>query len=231
MRIWDINPGYLSRDLLLAEHRLLHETVVLVTRRKPAHGSQESMRWSGFGWALKQRHRLLVAELGLRGYADITPVLTRSGKGQWPPLESEEAIAQLQMLDDEYGGGNEGRIPLPHNAQQLWAQHKYSVLARDQNLYRRIGRRVAGMRRKNDYADLAHRLTLALQRPPSQGGLRNALEHMWGHVSGNGEVQGVDILAWRPARLLKEIQHRVLESREPYLLASTALGELPAWVE
>ena len=51
MRIWDINPGYLSRDLLLAEHRILHETVTLVTARKSVYGSQESMRWRGFGWA------------------------------------------------------------------------------------------------------------------------------------------------------------------------------------
>ena len=183
MRIWDINPGYLSRDLLLAEHRILHETVTLVTARKSVYGSQESMRWSGFGWALKQRHALLVAELNLRGFADITPVLTRSGKGSWPALDSEEPIAQLQMLADEYAADGEGRIPLPANARQLWAQHEYSVMARDQGLYSRTGRRVAGMRRKDDYTDLAHRLTLALQRPPSASGLHNALQHMWGHVS------------------------------------------------
>ena len=40
-----------------------------------------------------------------------------------------------------------------------------------------------------------------------------------------------EMLAQNPARLLREIQHRALESGEPALLASTALGELPAWID
>lgn len=232
MRIWDIDPGYLNTDLLLSEHRILHETVAILTARKPGMiNSQETSRWSGFGWALRQRHRLLVAEMNLRGYADITPVLTRSGKESWPDLERDEPIAQLQMLADLYLEQEAGRIPLPVNAQQLWAQYKYSVLARNQALYRRTGKRVATFRRNDDFSDLAFQLAQAMRKPPTEGGIRNALEHMWGHVSDGGDATGPEMLMKNPGRLLREIQHRAIEQRESYLMASTALGELQAWMD
>ena len=232
MRIWDIDPGYLNTELLLSEHRILHETVAILTARKPGMiNSQETSRWFGFGWALRQRHRLLVAEMNLRGYADITPVLTRSGKESWPDLERDEPIAQLQMLADLYVEQGSGRIPLPANAHELWAQHKYSVLARNQAAYRRIGKRVAGYRRNDDFADLAFQLTQAMRKAPTESGARNALQHMWGHVSGDGDAAVTGMLMQSPVGLLREIQHRAIEQREPYLMASTALGELQAWMD
>jgi len=232
MRIWDIDPGYLNTELLLSEHRILHETVAILTARKPGMiNSQETSRWFGFGWALRQRHRLLVAEMNLRGYADITPVLTRSGKESWPDLERDEPIAQLQMLADLYVEQGPGRIPLPANAHELWAQHKYSVLARNQAAYRRIGKRVAGYRRNDDFADLAFQLTQAMRKAPTESGARNALQHMWGHVSGDGDAAVTGMLMQSPVGLLREIQHRAIEQREPYLMASTALGELQAWMD
>jgi len=232
MRIWDIDPGYLNTELLLSEHRILHETVAILTARKPGMiNSQETSRWFGFGWALRQRHRLLVAEMNLRGYADITPVLTRSGKESWPDLERDEPIAQLQMLADLYLEQEPGRIPLPANAHELWAQHKYSVLARNQAAYRRIGKRVAGYRRNDDFADLAFQLTQTMRKAPTESGARNALQHMWGHVSGDGDAAVTGMLMQSPVGLLREIQHRAIEQREPYLMASTALGELQAWMD
>jgi hypothetical protein len=214
--------------LLLSEHRILHDTVAILTARKPGMiNSQETSRWFGFGWALRQRHKLLVAEMNLRGYADITPVLTRSGRESWPDLERDEPIAQLQMLDDLYLEQEPGRIPLPDSAHQLWAQHKYSVLARNPALYRRIDKRVAGYRRNDDFADLALQLTRTIRKPPTEKGIRNALQQMWSHVSGDA---GQEILVQKPVRLLREIQHRAIEQREPFLIASTALGELQAWM-
>jgi hypothetical protein len=232
MRIWDINPGYLNTDLLLSEHRILHETVSILTARKPGTiNSQETSRWFGFGWALRQRHKLLVAEMNLRGYADITPVLTRSGRESWPDLERDEPIAQLQMLADLYLDQESGRIELPVTAHQLWAQHSYSVMARNQALYRRIEKRVAGYRRNDDFADLALQLTRTIRKPPTEKGIRNALQQMWSHVSGDAGAAGQEIPAQKPARLLREIQHRAIEQREPFLMASTALGELQAWMD
>lgn len=232
MRIWDINPGYLNTGLLQSEHRILHETVAILTARKPGMiNSQETSRWFGFGWALRQRHKMLVAEMNLRGYADITPVLTRSGRESWPDLERDEPIAQLQMLADLYLEQEPGRIPLPHSAHQLWAQHKYSVLARNPALYRRIDKRVAGYRRHDDFADLAFQLTRAIRKPPTEKAISNALQQMWGYVSGDADAAGQEMLAQKPERLLREIRHRAIEQREPSLMASTALGELQAWMD
>jgi len=231
MRIWDINPGYLNTGLLQSEHRILHETVAILTARKPGMiNSQETSRWFGFGWALRQRHKLLVAEMNLRGYADITPVLTRSGRESWPDLERDEPIAQLQMLADLYLEQESGRIELPASADQLWAQHRYSVLARNPALYRRIDKRVAGYRRNDDFADLAFQLTRAIRKPPTEKGISNALQQMWGLVSGDADAAGQEMLAQKPERLLREIRHRAIEQREPCLMASTALGELQAWM-
>jgi len=85
MRIWDINPGYLNRQSLLGEHRELHGIVSIITQKKKGYSKHpETLRWSGYGWALKQRHRLLATEMALRGYVDRSPVLTRSRNGQWP---------------------------------------------------------------------------------------------------------------------------------------------------
>ena len=232
MRIWDIDPGYLNTDLLQSEHRILHETVAILTARKPGMiNSQETSRWFGFGWALRQRHKLLVAEMNLRGYADITPVLTRSGRESWPDLERDEPIAQLQMLADLYLEQESGRIELPASADQLWAQHKYSVLARNPALYRRIDKRVAGYRRNDDFADLAFQMTRAIRKPPTEKGISNALQQMWDLVSGDADAAGQEMLAQKPARLLREIQHRAIEQKEPILMASTALGELQAWMD
>lgn len=232
MRIRDISPGYLNSEQLLEEHRVLHEIVASLTSGSSStvHG-EDIIRWKGFGWALKQRHLLLVEELRLRGFADITPVRTRSNKGHWPKFDSEEPMIQLQALDEGDMEVSPGRIPLPVNAQQFWAQHKYSILARDQNFYKRTGKQVAGMRRNEDFTTVVFRVTRQLQKRPSAGGLQNAIQHMWGHVSDKGASVGSKCLQWSAHRLLREIQHRAVEYHEHYLLDSTALGELPAWLD
>jgi uncharacterized protein YbgA (DUF1722 family) len=227
MRIWDINPGYLNRQSLLGEHRELHAVVSIVVNRKQGYSRHpETLRWVGCGWALRQRHRIVTAEMALRGYVDKSPVLTRANRGCWPKNYVDEPCRQLQILEDKYQAKTPGRIPLPRNAQQLWSHHKYSVLARDANLYQQLGREVAAMRPSHDFAALSKVLTELLRRPPSAGGIRNALQHMWGYVS----EPGMDMESWSLSRLLDEIQRRVLAIDEPYLMASTALGELKAWM-
>jgi hypothetical protein len=54
---------------------------------------------------------------------------------------------------------------------------------------------------------------------------------MWGHVSGDGDATDSEVLLQAPTKLLREIQHHAIEQREPYLMASTALGELQAWMD
>ena len=231
MRIWDINPGYLNRQSLLGEHRELHGIVsILVNKKKGYSKHPETLRWVGLGWALRQRHKLLASEMALRGFTDRSPVLMHAGKEKWPETYIDEPFRQFQVLGEKYLDKEGGRIPLPKNAQQLWSHHKYSIMARDVNLYKQIGKEVAGMRPHHDFSELAKVLTEQLRICPSAGGLRNALQHMWGHVSEYRETKKDDIGSWPLDKLLEEIQRRTLEFSEPYLATSTALSELKAWI-
>lgn len=231
MRIWDINPGYLNRQSLLGEHRELHGLVSIMVNNKTGYSKHpETLRWLDFGWALRQRHQLLKAEMELRGYNDRTPVDTDTKKDEWPGTYIDEPFEQFKILDSKYESKEQGRIPLPKNAQQLWSHHKYSVLARDQNFYKSVGPRVSRMRSGDDFSQLAKEFTEILRTRPSEGDLQNALQHMWGHVSDcDNPGKGVPA-SWPLDRLLTEIQTRVNACKEPYLQTSTALSELKAWI-
>ena len=160
----------------------------------------------------------------LRGYQDRTPVAALPGRARWPGVFVTDPAGQIALLRSKYVGRDEGRIPLPRSAQDLWAQHKYSVLARDPDLYRRLGRRVAGMPRRADLAALAAELVVILRRKPAPGRLANALQHMWGHVADAATPEERAAAARGP--LLAAVQAAALRQREAYLLASTALSDL-----
>lgn len=240
MRIWDIHPGYLNRQSLLGEHRELHAVVsVLVHHKKGYSHHPETLRWRDHGWALKMRHRLLAAEMRLRGYHEKSPVKTRSRPQDRPGQYVDPPARQLVLLRRKYLQKEKGRIEIPHHAHELWSHYKYSVMARSYALYKEVGPLVA--HRKVGFARLTRRLVETLWEPPSAGSLRNALLHMWGHVSKsnfddeNGEFAGILFRRARPdqlssRQLFREIQRRALLSRERYLLSSTALSELEAWL-
>jgi len=231
MRVWDIHPGYLNRQSLLGEHSELHAIVSIIVGHKKGYGRHpETVRWIGYGWALKKRHQVLSAEMSLRGFAEKSPVHTRSNKGMYPTTYIDEPLRQFQILAAKYRDKEPGRIPLPKNAQQLWSHHKYSVMARDVNLYRKVGREVSRMKRHHGLSELARLVTEVLRKPPEIGGLRNALQHMWGHVSDGHSAPKGSIDSWSLGRLLEEIQRRVLAGEDPYLTTSTALSELKVWV-
>ena len=231
MRIWDINPGYLNRQSLLGEHRELHGIVSIIVNSKKGYSSHpETLRWVNHGWALKRRHDLLVAEMALRGYSHQSPVTTRRNKDTWPDVMIDEPHRQLQILKKKYIGKEQGRIPLPENAQQLWAQHKYSVMARDVNLYKRLGKRISAIRPGDGFLELADMLSARLKTPPEFSGIRNALQHMWGYLPDHA-VPRTGIENWTLKKLMKVIQRTVMEHGEPYLLVSTALSELDVWIE
>jgi len=231
MRIWDINPGYLNRASLLGEHRELHGMVsIFINKKKGYSRHPETLRWVGCGWALKQRHQLLAAEMHLRGYQDKSPVSLRANKGQWPDTYIDLPGVQFELIRNKYIDKESGRIPLPKNAQQLWSQHKYSVMARDNALYKTLGKRVAGMSPRTRYAELADELTAVLRKAPSAGGIQNALLHMWGHVADFYPGDKSNIENWPLKKLLATVQTLAIAHDEPYLKSSTALGELGAWL-
>ncbi len=229
MRIWDIHPGYLNRQSLLGEHRELHGLVSILVNGKQGYARHpETLRWVGYGWAIRQRHRQLVCEMQLRGYRDQTAVRTRSGVGVWPADYIDEPHVQFQLLKGKYRDKEGGRIPLPRNSQELWSHHKYSILARSQVKYREIGRKVAD--RDIDLRQLALELVALLRIRPGEGGIRNALQHMWGYVSEGKKPAGVSMEHWPLRRLLRQTQENARELNAKYLLQSTALSELMAWL-
>ena len=231
MRIWDIHPGYLNRQSLLGEHRELHAVVSIIGNKKKGYSKHpETLRWVGHAWALGQRHRMLSAEMALRGYTDKSPVADNNEIGAWPRIYIDEPFRQFQILEEKYRAKEQGRIPLPKNGQQLWSHHKYSTLARDVNLYKKLGKEVSRMKPHDDFPGLAKLLAELLRTPPPVGGVRNALQHMWGHVSDFSSAPKGEMESWSLSRLLKEIQRLALENKEPYLLSSTALSELMAWI-
>lgn len=129
MRIWDINPGYLSRQHLLGEHRELHAIVSILRRGRRGYSRHpETLRWTGHGWALRQRHRLLAAEMRLRGFDERSPVNLRTHRGRWPERYLDSPCAQYVLLAAKYQDAQQGRIPLPHNIQQLAMRHKEQYL-------------------------------------------------------------------------------------------------------
>lgn len=112
------------------------------------------------------------------------------------------------------------------DSQSLWRRHKYSVLARDERGYRQTGRAVA--RGDIDSAELAARLDDWLSRPPPPGGLRNAIEHMWGHVSNQAHSSRAEI-GDDPFELLTAVRREAERQHNTYLLEQTALSELFDW--
>jgi hypothetical protein len=81
-----------------------------------------------------------------------------------------------------------------------------------------------------DFSELAKMVTELLRKAPSIGGLRNALHHMWGHVSDYSYTLKGGVELWSLSRLMEEIQLHSLASKDPYLTSSTALSELKAWI-
>nr|VFK79174.1 MAG: Pyrimidine dimer DNA glycosylase /DNA-(apurinic or apyrimidinic site) lyase [Candidatus Kentron sp. SD] len=230
MRIWDIDPGYLNRQSLLGEHRELHGIASILRNGKKGYARHpETLRWSGHGWALERRHRQLACEMALRGYVDRSPVGIHANEGVWPATYIDAPHRQFRLLGEKYADKEKGRIPLPANEQALWSHYKYSVLARDPGRYREIGRAVS--RKELGFDRLALELVAISRTRPGEGGLRNAIQHMWGHVSRESGEKRLAIQSLSLRELFLVTREIALEIREPYLMKSTALGELLAWME
>lgn len=230
MRIWDLNPGYLNRQSLLGEHRELHGIVSIFKHNKKGYSKHpETLRWMGYGWALKQRHKLLVAEMNLRGYTDNSPVLLRSKPGLWPEYYIDPPDKQIAILKEKYKTLEPGRIPLPKNAQQFWAQHKYSVMARDISAYKNMGKWVTSKPGSKNLPDVASEISALLRYAPEQRLIENTLLHMWGYVSKYDSISGKKPGSLSMVTLLNKIQKLSLINNIKYLTESTSLSELSAW--
>ena len=230
--ILDLHPGYLGNEHLLNESRLLERILAgEISQLEDESEYASLLPWAKFSWAAKRRYLWIISELGYRN-VKIEP---RGAKDwvilcphAWPRSHYSPA-AQLKWLERSGVGDDSSRIRLPENKQQLWAQHKYSILARNHNLYKLIGPRVANQAARSGYDELANELTYSLRLWPEKGGIRNALHHMWGHISPNNDIDP-DFNAWSLSRLIKEITGQVQLKSEPYLNQSTALTEIQTYL-
>jgi len=230
VRIWDVNPGYLNRNSLLGEHRELHAIVSIIRHKKKGYSRHpETLRWVGFGWALSQRHRLLVEEMNLRGYQDHSPVMLKTQQQKWPQVFVDQPTHQFKILTGKYRNIEQGRIPLPKNVQQLWAQHQYSVMARDEAEYKYIGGWVASRKSGKGIKDIYPELISLLRCPPAAGNMKDVIRQMWDYVCLYLSLPKNVAQQKYSKRLLTQIQHLTLLHDIVYLKESTALGELSAW--
>jgi Pyrimidine dimer DNA glycosylase/Protein of unknown function (DUF1722) len=232
MRIWDLAAGYLNRGSLLGEHRELHGIHSILMNGKTGYARHpETRRWATAVSGLSVRHRQLVAEMRLRGYTDRTPLMCNVSGARRPRSFVTPPEEQVILLRKKYVGKEKGRIPLPRNAQELWAQHKYSVMARSPRTYQALGRAVARMRDTSTYSTLLEDLTSILRDTPTKGRLLNAIEHMWGYVRDHATAEDISNARTSTAHLLVRTQRLALQHRQRFLLSSTALSELAVFVE
>lgn len=229
MRVWDIPAGYLDRGSLLGEHSEIHALASILrhhTRGFARH--PETRRWRHRLRALARRHALVVAEMQLRGYRHASPLGTIACDPSWPSVFVTAPAEQYALLRRKYGARSHGRIPLPRTTQELWAQHKYSVMARDPDFYRATGRTVSRLRGTAGFGVLASDLVATLRHPPPAGRLANAVEHMWGHVSRYASADERQAAKTSVHDMLATTQTLAQEIGDPFLLGSTALSELGA---
>ena len=227
MRIWDIDAGFLNDRSLLGEHRELHGIVSIIRNKKNGYSRHpETLRWVNYLRSLIVRHGLLVAEMKLRGFNHDSPIEDESGTHAWPEAFIDEPERQYAILRGKYIDRKGGRIPLPGNSQELWAYHKYSVMARNLQRYREIGTGVADG--TICFSELSRELVSLLRIAPPKERCNNALQHMWGYVSDFSEEgfkeNNAAIQLDKIACLSKKHEIR-------YLLQSTALGELRYWCQ
>lgn len=220
--VFDVDAGLLDDELLAEQMRLL---MGLVSKDRKESGTPTPLAWQGHEDALSLRLNQLMEEMTLRGHACPDRVVVTDEAILWPSLAPQVLSDQLEYLRARAREGERARIRLPRNDHELWATYKYSILARNTQAYQAFGQRVAARSIPLDQLWLS--MVNASRIAPSRGGIRNALQHMWGYVSGQSTLnpQTDDL-----AGLARDIQVLSAQHQVSYLLNSTALGELRAWL-
>jgi len=182
MRVWDINSGYLSNKNLLGEHVEIHAIFSVITNNKKGYANHpETKRWVKNLYALKLRHDLIVIEMNIRNYNHKSPI-EYNKKTKFPKTFIDLPHIQFEILKKKYLSkpNNIGRIPLPKNIQELWAQHKYSMMARNPNRYKEIGKLLSNPKQyKITFEKLSLEFIDMLRTKPPINRMTNAIEHMW----------------------------------------------------
>ncbi len=186
MRVWDIHPGYLSRQNLFGQHAEIHALANIIGGEKKGYAAHpETRRWKGKLNCLKRRHDLNVLEIKLRSYNHASPLAACRDNDPAPALVYVDTpVEQINILKQKYRERNRaGRIPLPKNAFEFWAHHKYSVMARGYNHYKDIQ---AHLRLKErcpleEEGHLIGQILEIMGKPVFVPALTNVVDHLWGY--------------------------------------------------
>ncbi len=218
--ILSVHPGYFSTPTLKAEHTRLTVSLQTPESRRDAGIPSRS--------GLLLRRELVRSELRLRADDDFAGGSGLTIDGWDESMDGSIDRADIEMLRGK-SPNDDARIPVPGSSQRLWAQHKYSVMARDPALYKELGPRVSGGDSDELFDEVITLCTRLLYQAPDKGRLRNALEHMWGYVSGYDD-QSIDAGTAPLNRLAERIRLLSVDHSVTYLLHSTALCDLDLWV-
>ncbi len=139
---------------------------------------------------------------------------------------SKEPYVQLCELKNI---NTDARIPIPKNAQQLWSHHKYSIMARDVNLYKEIGKEVADNKSQEYFEKLCLLLSRKLTEKPAKKAILNSLQHMWGYISDWSDIKKSEVVKLSLKEFFEQIQRCVELSNQEYLMQQTATVELGTW--
>ena len=222
-KVFDVDAGLLDDELLAEQVRLVSGLVSANRAHKQV--SDTPLSWQGYEDALALKLNQLMEEMRLRGHAVPGNVQVTEEAILWPALDAGALTEQLTFVTARLAQDKRGRIRLPKNDHELWATYKYSVLARNTKAYTVLGQRVAS--RSIPVNQLWLSMVSASRVMPVRMGIRNSFQHMWGYVSEHSKLspqtQDLDSLAL-------DIQALAVKHQVSYLMNSTALGELRAWL-
>ena len=237
MRVWDIHPGYLSRQSLLGQHAEIHAVYsVLCGCRKGYSRHPETMRWKNHLELLVDRHDLTVKEMVLRGFNHFSKIQKKKNNTEIKKIKIlsyvDKPARQFELLREKYlRKGQSGRIPLPKNSSSFWAHHKYSIMGRGYRYYQEIQ---GFLKTREDYPiekdnELIEKVFYYMAKSPTEKSLKNVMDHLWGYfknVCSEEERRTFRALKQeKPDRQLDYLFSLAQTYNQDYLLQSTIFAD------
>lgn len=240
MRVWDVHPGYLSKRRLLGQHAEIHAVYSVIINNKKGYAKHpETIRWNNNLDKLSNIHAITVLEMELRGFNHKSPLskeyrLSLNVNGDSCFRFIDHPSVQFSLLNGKYQDMERGRIPLPNRASQLWANYKYSIMARGYNHYTHIKKYL------NSNPDLllmddpciVEEIIFLLDKPVNIASLINSLHHLWGYFKKISSVEEKRVylkqLEENPLSMVKILFDLSLKYDVKYLKESTYFSDVPA---
>ncbi len=215
MRVWDIHPGYLSRESLLGQHVEIHALVSIITNNKKGYRNHpETRRWLDNLPVLIRRHDITVKEMLLRGYRHKSPCAVpelNDHAHYFTVSDNNKNIEyvdfpemQIELLKNKYTErARQGRIPLPDRETEFWAHHKYSVMARGYNHYKDMQKFLRNRKDRfissaivneeggddGNKSSLVRMIPELMELPLIEKALRNTVDHLWGYFKNDADEE------------------------------------------